>query len=185
MRTKLIIGGLVGGVVGALLVGGIVVARLGHTEITPLPAPSGVTGGSSATTAIAPELVVGEGATLDLSDRDLTSVPSDIFSRTDLERLNLSRNNLTGALPAEVRHLSKLRILDLSYNEFTGVPAEVGQLRELQVLDLSHNKLTGLPYEIGNLIHLEILDLRGNAYSKADLEVIKQTLPGSVRILVD
>lgn len=185
MQTKVLVGGLVGGVVGALLVGGVVVARLANTEVSPVAVPVGLDVAPSANTPDAPALVVGEGVTLDLSGRGLTSVPQDIFTRTDLERLNLSSNKLSGALPAEVRHLKRLRVLDLSYNDFTGVPAEVGQLHELQVLDLSHNRLTGLPYELGNLINLEVLDLRGNAYSAQDLEIIKRTLPGNTRILVD
>lgn len=130
-------------------------------------------------------LVVGEGDTLDLSGRGLTEVPGDVFGRTEIEKLNLSQNELTGSLPAEVRHLTQLRVLDLSYNQFTDVPAEVGQLRNLQVLDLSYNDLTGLPHELGGLVQLEVLDLRGNEYSATDLNIIKKTLPGSVRILVD
>jgi Leucine-rich repeat (LRR) protein len=185
MRTRLIIGGIIGAIVGALLVGGVVVARLGSDTASPLMIEESQNGTSQSNNGTGSSLVVGEGVTLDLSGRGLTEVPKDIFTRIDVERLNLSRNNLTGSLPAEVRHLENLRVLDLSYNKFTGVPAEVGQLSKLQVLDLSYNNLTGLPNELGALIHLEVLDLRGNAYSAADLAVIKKTLPGSVRILVD
>lgn len=116
---------------------------------------------------------------LDLSNRGLTSVSVDIFNDTSLTELNLSYNNLTGALQAEVRKLQNLEILDLSYNQFTGVPAEVGQLRKLKILDLSNNQLTGLPYEIGNLTQLEILDVSGNDYSEADLAKIVSTLPNT------
>ncbi len=123
--------------------------------------------------------------TLDLSNQNLTKTPSSVFEKTRIQHLNLSHNKLTGALQAEVRHLSELRTLDLSNNEFTGVPAEIGQLKYLETLDLSHNKLTGLPYELGNLSNLKILDLRGNAYATADLEIIKKTLPSNTDILVD
>lgn len=99
--------------------------------------------------------------------------------------LNLSNRGLEGSLKAEVRQLSKLRVLDISNNNFTGLPAEVGQLSELEVLNLSYNPLTGLPYELGNLQNLKMLDLRGMNYAKADLEVIKNSLPESVNILVD
>lgn len=119
---------------------------------------------------------------LDLSGQGLTKVSGDVFKRTELQHLDLSHNNLTGALQAEVRHLQELRFLDLSNNKFTGVPAEVGQLKNLEILNLSNNQLTGLPYEIGNLSKLRVLDISGNAYSAADLEVIKKTLPVSTQI---
>ncbi len=116
---------------------------------------------------------------LDLSNRGLTSVSVDIFNDTSITELNLSGNNLTGALPSQVQKLRNLEILNLSDNKFTGVPAEVGQLKKLKILDLSNNELTGLPYEIGNLTQLEILDVSGNDYSEADLAKIVSTLPNT------
>ncbi len=124
------------------------------------------------------------GASLDLSGQQLTKVPLYVFEQTNLESLDLSNNQLTGALQAEVRHLAKLRVLDLSDNNFTGVPAEVGQLTRLETLDLANNKLTGLPHELSNLKNLKTLDLRGNNPSQFDLDVIKDALPNT-EILVD
>lgn len=124
-------------------------------------------------------------ASLDLSGKGLTTVPVYVFGRSDLVSLDLSHNNLTGALPAEVRKLSRLTHLDLSDNAFTGVPAEVGQLAALEYLDLSNNALTGLPYELGNLSRLKTLDLRGNVPSTEDLAHIRAALPQGVTILLD
>jgi len=120
-----------------------------------------------------------QGKVLDLSNRGLTSVDMNIFGRAELTELNLSYNNLTGALPSQVGQLKNLQVLNLSYNKFTGVPAEVGQLKKLLVLDLSNNQLTGLPYELGNLSQLETLNVSGNDYSRADLEKIRSTLPNT------
>lgn len=131
------------------------------------------------------ETPVTSGLALDLSNQGLTKVSGDVFLRTNLVSLDISHNKLTGALQAEVRHLSNLRTLDMSDNQFTGVPAEVGQLSKLEVLDLSNNQLTGLPYELGNLSNLKVLDLRGNNYAKQDLDIIKAKLSASVVIKVD
>ena len=122
---------------------------------------------------------------LNLSNQGLTKIPSYVFSQTNLEELNVSHNQLTGAIQAEVRHLGSLRVLDASYNNMTGVPAEVGQLQNLQILDLSYNQLTGLPNELGKLKNLKTLDLRGNEYSKQDLDYIRGKLSSTVNSIVD
>lgn len=114
--------------------------------------------------------------TLDLSNRGLTKIPSDVFSRTDLEALDLSGNALEGAPQAEIRHLQNLKTLDLSGNNLTGLPAELGQLKNLETLNVSNNELTGLPLELGNLTRLRVLDIRGNPYSNQDLDQIAQKL---------
>lgn len=119
---------------------------------------------------------------LDLSSQNLTKVPNEVFNNSRLESLDLSHNQLTGALPAEVRHLSSLKILKLNDNLFTGVPAEVGQLQNLEILDLSNNQLTGLPHELGNLLKLKQLNVSGNAYSEQDLSVIRSSLPSTTII---
>lgn len=121
-------------------------------------------------------------SSIDLSGTGLTSVPKYVFERTEIETLNLSQNSLSGSLPAEVRHLKNLRVLNLSENNFTGVPAEIGQLQNLEVLDLSGNPITGLPHELANLKKLKILDLRGTTYSTLDLNIIKAGLSGDVVI---
>lgn len=119
---------------------------------------------------------------LDLSFQSLTKVPDDVFKKTHLEELDVSHNQLSGSLQAEIRHLSNLKILKLNDNKFTSVPAEVGQLSNLEVLDLSNNNLTGLPYELGNLSNLKIINVSGNNYSEQDLAIIRDQLPESVVI---
>lgn len=120
---------------------------------------------------------------LDLSNQGLNKIPDYVFKETNLQELNVSYNNLSGAIQAEIRHLSNLRILNASNNQMTGVPAEVGQLENLEILDLSYNQLTGLPYELGNLKNLKTLNISGNNYSQQDLDIIKQKLPSSVNII--
>ncbi|MDI3496185.1 MAG: hypothetical protein PWQ35_206 [Patescibacteria group bacterium] len=120
---------------------------------------------------------------LNLSGQNLDKIPNDVFSRASLEELDVSNNNLTGAIQAEIRQLSKLTILNASNNQMTGVPAEIGQLQNLEILDLSNNNLTGLPYELGNLKNLKTLNISGNNYSEQDLQIIIDNLPDNVNII--
>ncbi len=121
---------------------------------------------------------------LNLSNQGLEKLPAYVLKMPNLEELNISNNRITGALPAEIHDLIRLRVLDASNNLMTGVPAEVGQLQNLEVLNLSNNKLTGLPNELGNLKKLKVLNLSGNNYSKQDLEVIQKGLPPDVEIIL-
>jgi Leucine-rich repeat (LRR) protein len=132
----------------------------------------------------APVTSIIPGVVLDMSNQGLSKVPESVFNRTDIAELNLSHNVLTDALQSQVGQLKNLKILNLSYNKFTGVPAEVGQLKNLEVLNLSNNELTGLPNELGNLSNLKLLDISGNNYSEADLAGIRSRLPASTVIKV-
>ncbi len=78
--------------------------------------------------------------------------------------LDLSRNNLTGTMPAELGNLSSLTNLSLVYNQLTGaIPTELGSLSNLMRLYLTGNQLTGaIPPELGSLSNLEIIALAGN-----------------------
>lgn len=119
------------------------------------------------------------GTTLDYSNRGLTQFPKEILSKTNTTELNLSHNQLSGALPAEIKNLTRLQTLNVSYNNMTGIPAEIGQMKSLKVIDYSYNNITGLPNELGNLTQLQTLDLRGNNPSQQDLNQIRAKLPNT------
>jgi Leucine-rich repeat (LRR) protein len=122
---------------------------------------------------------------LDLSSRELKSIPSDVFDRKNLEELNVSHNLLTGSIQSQIGQLSNLKIFNASDNLMTGVPAEIGRLQKLEVLNLSNNQLTGLPNELGNLKNLKTLNLSGNQYSQQDLDYIRGKLPLTVNIVLN
>ncbi|KAJ3153075.1 H/ACA ribonucleoprotein complex non-core subunit naf1 [Geranomyces michiganensis] len=117
---------------------------------------------------------------LNLSDRNLVSLPPEVGSLTALERLGLSNNMLT-ALPAEIAGLVHLRYLNLRSNQIREFPTVICQLACLEILDISRNKLKKLPASFGNLMNLKVLSLARNKLhhlplyvgSMAQLKVLK------------
>jgi len=112
----------------------------------------------------------GQVASIDLSRNNLTgAVPSAVGTLAGLETLNLARNSLTGRIPSGLGNLSGLQILSLGVNALTGpIPPELGNLSSLRELSLAFNNLTGsIPSELGSLSDLERLDLRRNALTEA------------------
>ena len=140
---------------------------------------------------------------LDLSNKGLTKVTSDVYSQTGTTDLILSNNNirtlpsemgkmtsvvifkidhniLDGSLIGEIRQMSKLRQLDVSYNKMTGMPAEIGQLDNLETLNYSYNNISGLPNELANLKNsLKEFNLTGNPLSQDQINKLKTSLPNT------
>lgn len=125
------------------------------------------------------------GKIIDLSGQSLNKLPPYVLLQSNLEELNISNNLLDGALPAEIKNLRNLRILNARNNQMTGIPAEMGQMQNLEIIDFSNNKITGLPNELANLKNLKILNLSGNQYSEQDLNYIKSGLPKTVNIITE
>lgn len=71
---------------------------------------------------------------------------------------------LRGKLSPAVGMLSRLRVLSLGFNAFSGeLPQEVGELRFLEVLDLGFNGFSGpIPSSLQNCTNLEVINLSGN-----------------------
>lgn len=61
-----------------------------------------------------------------------------------LKSLDLSYNNLPSISPETTANLTRLRALDLSYNDFTKVPEATHSLTNLRWLSLSGNPITAL-----------------------------------------
>ena len=89
-----------------------------------------------------------------------------------MQSLNLSSNQLTGAIPPELGNLSFLQTLLLQYNQLTGaIPAEFGNLAYLKSFSLYKNQLSGeIPPTLLNLTNLydNQSDLRYNCLSTTD-----------------
>ncbi|MFC2141186.1 leucine-rich repeat domain-containing protein [Acidobacteriota bacterium] len=92
------------------------------------------------------------------------SIPPELGNLSNLEELNLYRNQLSGSIPPELGNLSNLIELSFSDNQLTGsIPPELGNLSNLDTLWLYNNQLTGsIPPELGNLSNLDTLWLFDN-----------------------
>ncbi|CAI5933839.1 unnamed protein product [Closterium sp. NIES-64] len=81
-----------------------------------------------------------------------------------VERMDLSYNQLSGAIPTIVAEFSFLTHLSLSHNALNDtIPEGIADLRSLRVLDLSWNKLQGsIPAALGLSEALQEVYLAGN-----------------------
>ena len=78
-----------------------------------------------------------------------------IIELASLKSLDLRNKNLT-SIPTEIGNLASLQILSLSNNSLTSIPEEIGDLASLQMLDLDFNNLTSITAEIERLSYLVI-----------------------------
>ncbi|KAJ6409744.1 hypothetical protein OIU84_009275 [Salix udensis] len=86
---------------------------------------------------------------LNLSSNDLTSsIPAQLGDLSNLVDLDLSFNSLSGSLPAELRglrNLQRMLIGDQFSNGFSGaVPDVLWSMPRLRLLDISGNNFTGM-----------------------------------------
>eukprot|EP00249_Psilotum_nudum_P013306 c24271_g1_i9 orf=748-3603(-) len=106
---------------------------------------------------------------LRLSMNQLTGTISTAFSNncTSIEALDLSQNQLRGAMPARISSCVHLEYVNMSFNFLSGnIPSGLDQLPSIRVFDLSHNQLSGsLPADIGNAFNLSVLWLARNSLS--------------------
>ncbi|KAL3531111.1 hypothetical protein ACH5RR_010433 [Cinchona calisaya] len=96
---------------------------------------------------------------LDLSNTSLAGEIQYLGSLQNLEKLNLSFNQLT-SFGSELEDLMNLQVLDLQNNSLLGiVPDSLGELKGLHLLNLENNKLQGpLPQSLNR----ESLEVRAS-----------------------
>ncbi|XP_017239973.1 receptor-like protein 35 [Daucus carota subsp. sativus] len=103
---------------------------------------------------------------LDLHSNMLNgSLPASICNSSFLHILNLSYNNFSGVLPTCPRSVNNiLSVLDLRMNNITGsLPSALPNFRELRTLNLNSNKLEGtIPVSFAKFSYLEVLDIGSN-----------------------
>lgn len=110
---------------------------------------------------------------LDLSFKEISSVPKCVQKLCDVDELDLSRN-LMSKVPDFIDHFVSIRVLDLHSNYLEQLPETIGRLQNLLVLNLCNNRLKTLPNELGLLRKLHTLNLGLNRL---------EALPSSVAAL--
>ena len=104
---------------------------------------------------------------LDLSRMNLSGKFSNEFQKLNsLTYLNLCSNGFSSFLPNSFTNLTSLKFLDVSQNQFSGnFPLGFGKFHDLTYLNASGNNFEGnLPNDLSNATVLEILDLRGSYF---------------------
>ncbi|KAH1084010.1 hypothetical protein J1N35_023771 [Gossypium stocksii] len=108
------------------------------------------------------------GATLpnDEAQNLLGTLPPNLTSLPFLQKIDLTRNYLSGPIPPEWGS-TRLVSISLLGNRLTGsIPGELGNLRNLSSLILDNNDLFGtLPAALGNLSKIERLHLSSNKFT--------------------
>ncbi|KAG9455915.1 hypothetical protein H6P81_000423 [Aristolochia fimbriata] len=106
---------------------------------------------------------------LDLSRNQISGrIPASLGALIRLKELLLHENMLSGEIPLSLGGRASLDKLDISHNKLTGeIPEEISQLEGLGIyLNLSHNLLQGfLPMGIDKLKLVEAIDLSWNNLS--------------------
>ncbi|GAV60637.1 Pkinase domain-containing protein/LRR_1 domain-containing protein/LRRNT_2 domain-containing protein/LRR_8 domain-containing protein [Cephalotus follicularis] len=94
-----------------------------------------------------------------------------------LTTLWLPSNLISGKLPSQLVNCTNLKVLNVSVNEMVGALPDISTLRNLEILDLSSNCFSGeFPTWVGNLTGLLSLGLGLNDFDESEI-------PDSIRNL--
>ncbi|KAK7279868.1 hypothetical protein RJT34_24927 [Clitoria ternatea] len=91
---------------------------------------------------------------------------NDLFYKILMNGIDLSSNNLSGAVPLEIYMLTGVQSLNLSHNHLEGTISEdIGNLKQLESIDLSDNHFSGeIPKSMSALHYVGVLNLSFNNF---------------------
>lgn len=102
---------------------------------------------------------------IDLSNQNLTEIPSEVFRCANLRKLYIYNNKIR-SIPSEIKNLKHLITLDISNNELGRIYAPIGSLKKLRILMLNKNNIKILPSQFAELRNLIKLGLSDNLFKK-------------------
>ncbi len=103
--------------------------------------------------------------------KESIDIESWIQSNKTEKILNLSKKEL-GTLPPTIQNLESVEELTLQYNSLTSLPKEMGGLKNLRILNVFGNPIGELPEEFKNLKKLEVLLL-----GRTEIQTVPRFLP--------
>eukprot|EP00257_Ricinus_communis_P020483 XP_015579718.1 probably inactive leucine-rich repeat receptor-like protein kinase At5g48380 [Ricinus communis] len=106
--------------------------------------------------------------------------PIGLQNCTSITGVDLSSNELSGSIPADISHIIKyVTSLELSSNNFSGeIPVALANCSYLNVLKLDHNRLTGqIPPQLGLLARIKTFSVANNLLSGPVPRFINVTFP--------
>jgi len=115
---------------------------------------------------------------LDLSNKNLKTLPKGLGLLTYLDRISVSGNQLTDL--TEISKITTLRVLYCSNNKITELPESLSQLENLEKILCSNNKITELSESLCKLlIELNCSNNQITAFPDAFYSIRKRTFSGN------
>ena len=119
---------------------------------------------------VPPSVFSANSVRVDLRNNQFDSLPESICDASNLQRLRLGNNHFgvrKRPIPSCISTLTKLQVLDLEHNQFTGSIPSFEKLTELRALKLNsafvpQSFLQPLPSWIYNLTNIEMLQMEEN-----------------------
>ena len=71
-----------------------------------------------------------------------------------------------------LKHLKKMKVLNLSFNGLKKIPESIQELKNLKRLNLSFNHLENLPKELFDMPNLKTIELWNNRFDSEQLKLI-------------
>lgn len=102
---------------------------------------------------------------LDLSFNAISSLPNEIANLKNLEKLLITNNLLTDAVPSVFGQLISLRELDFKFNSITNIDV-LSELPKLEILYAAHNQISAF---VGTFSRLRQLKLNCNPLNKFEI----------------